>query len=51
MGVLKISDRPTQNEMELNACVFDGFVAETDSMEISILPVEKDWLDPDDELS
>jgi hypothetical protein len=50
-GVLKISDSPRRNERELNVCVFDGFVAESDRMEFSILPVEKDWLDPDDQLT
>jgi hypothetical protein len=49
-GVLKIGDRPGRNERMLNACVFDGLVAETDRMELAILPVEQDWLDPDDPL-
>lgn len=50
-GVLKISDRPGRNERTLNACVFDGYVTESDRMEIAILPEEQDWLDPDDPLA
>jgi hypothetical protein len=49
-GVLKIGDRPGSNERTLNACVFDGLVAESDRMELAILPEEQDWLDPDDPL-
>jgi hypothetical protein len=51
MGVLNISDRPGRNERTLNACVFDGLVAESDRMEFAILGVEQDWLDPDDTLA
>jgi len=50
-GHYHISDWPGRNEMELNLCVFDGYVAEKDNMSISLLPIEEDWLDPDDELS
>jgi photosystem II stability/assembly factor-like uncharacterized protein len=50
-GVLKISDAAGQNERVLNVCIFDGLVAETDAMQFAILPVEKDWLDPDDLLA
>jgi hypothetical protein len=50
-GTIKIDDFPTRNERALDVCIFDGFVAESDRMEISMLPVEEDWLDPDDELS
>lgn len=50
-GHFKISDRPGANERELNVCVFDGYVAEKDSMSISLLPTEEDWLTRDDELS
>ena len=49
-GVLKIGDRPGGNERTLNVCVFDGLVAESDRMELAILPEEQDWLDPDDPL-
>jgi hypothetical protein len=49
-GSLKIGDSPGSNERTLNACLFDGFVAETDRMELAILPEEQDWLDPDDPL-
>ena len=49
-GELKISDRPGKNEVQLNVCVFDGLVAESDRMQLAILPVEQDWLDPDDPL-
>lgn len=49
-GVLKIGDRPGSNERTLNACVFDGLVAESDRMQLAILPEEQDWLDPDDPL-
>jgi hypothetical protein len=49
-GVLKISDKPGTNELHLNVCVFDGLVSETDRMQVGILPVEQDWLDPDDRL-
>lgn len=50
-GRYHISDWPGRNEKELNVCVFDGYVAEQDSMSISLLPIEENWLDPDDELS
>ena len=50
-GNVKISDSPGSNECELDVCIFDGYVAEKDSMSISLLPIEDDWLDPDDELS
>ena len=50
-GNLKISDSTGTNEFELNVCVFDGYVAEKDNMSVSLLPIEDDWLDPDDELS
>jgi hypothetical protein len=45
------SDLPGHNKKQLNVCIFDGYVAEKDNMSISLLPIEKDWLDPDDELS
>jgi photosystem II stability/assembly factor-like uncharacterized protein len=50
-GHIKISDWPRLNEKQLDVCIFDGYVAETDNMSISLLPIEEDWLDPDDELS
>lgn len=50
-GTMEIDDFPTRNERTLDVCIFDGFVAEEDRMEISMLPVEEDWLDPDDPLS
>jgi hypothetical protein len=50
-GELKLGDRPGVNEATVNAVVFDGLVAESDSMDLSILPVEQDWLDSDDPLS
>ncbi len=49
-GVLKISAAPGRNERVLNACLFDGLVAEADRLELAILPLEKDTLDPDDPL-
>lgn len=49
-GVLKVSDAAGRNELVLNTCIFDGLVTDTDQMELAILPVEKDWLDPDDKL-
>ncbi len=50
-GNYKIGDWPGRNEMEFKQCVFDGYVAERDNIEISLLPIEEDWLDPDDELA
>lgn len=50
-GVYRISDRPGRNVRELDACIFDGYVEESDRMALSILPIEHDWLDPDDELA
>ncbi len=50
-GYYKISDRPGRNEQVIDTCLFDGFVAEEDRMTVSLLPVEEDLLDPDDELS
>jgi hypothetical protein len=39
---LKIGDSRESNERTLNACLFDGFVAETDRMELAILPEEQE---------
>lgn len=50
-GVLKISDKPGRNERKLDVCVFDGFVTETDAMELAIAPLEHDWPDADDTLA
>ena len=50
-GELKIGDQPGANEATLDAAIFDGLVAESDRMDMSILPVEQDWLDPDDPLA
>lgn len=50
-GHLRISDWPTHNEQPLGTCIFDGYVSEKDNMSISLLPIEDDWLDPDDELT
>ncbi|MEW6736956.1 MAG: hypothetical protein AB1489_37050 [Acidobacteriota bacterium] len=50
-GNLRIDDWPGSNERLLNVCIFDGYVAEKDNMSISLLPIEEDWLDPNDELS
>lgn len=49
-GILRISDKPGRNEREIDACIFDGYVTENDRMEVAIVPVEEDWLDPDDSL-
>ncbi len=49
-GHLEISDRPGRNELQLDTCIFDGYVAEKDNMSLSLLPLEEDWLDPDDRL-
>jgi len=50
-GYYRISDRPGRNEQIIDTCLFDGFVAEEDRMTVSLLPVEADLLDPNDELS
>jgi len=50
-GHYHISDWPGRNEKELDVCVFDGYVTEKDNMAVSLLPIEEDWLDPDDELT
>jgi hypothetical protein len=47
-GLLKIGDDPGSNEQVLNICLFDGYVAERDNMQLTLLPVEEDLLDPDD---
>ena len=49
-GCYRISDRAGRNEQVIEACIFDGFVAEEDRMTVSLLPVEKDLLSPDDPL-
>lgn len=49
-GVMKISDRPGQNEVVLDVTLFDGFVAEKDSMTIEIQPTERDTFTRDDRL-
>ncbi|MBZ0280552.1 MAG: hypothetical protein K8L97_07400 [Anaerolineae bacterium] len=49
-GNIHISDFPSKNTAVLDVCVFDGLVMENDNMQLSVLPVEEDWLDPDDEL-
>lgn len=50
-GALKISDKPGHNERQLDVCIFDGLVAETDFMAVSIQPMESDWPDSDDSLA
>jgi hypothetical protein len=50
-GTYKIGDRKGHNEQIIDTCIFDGFAAEEDWMTISLLPVEKDILGPDDKLS
>jgi hypothetical protein len=50
-GFYKISDRKGHNEQIIDTCIFDGFVAEQDWMTISLLPVERDLIGPDDKLS
>jgi hypothetical protein len=50
-GYITIDQTSGRNERELKECIFDGYVTEDDRMEISLLPVEQDWLDPDDPLS
>jgi hypothetical protein len=48
-GESRISD--SDGRTDLNLCVFDGFVTESDSMEFAILPVDEDWLDPHEPLA
>jgi hypothetical protein len=50
-GIVKLSDQAGRNEWTVNACVFDGFVTETDAMSVKIEAVEKDLFDPDDRLA
>jgi hypothetical protein len=50
-GIVKISDKPGQNVRNLNVCVVDGYLIDSDRMTISVQPVEQDWLDPDDKLT
>ncbi len=47
-GTYQMSD--TSGEHPIDACLFDGYVAEDDSMTVTIQPVEHDLLDPDDPL-
>ena len=47
-GVLKISDRPGENVLELERVVFDGYAGEELAIEIS--GTEHDTFDPDDSL-
>lgn len=50
-GVKKISAAPGRNEWAINTCVFDGFVADSDSMTFGIRAVEKNTYDPDNRLA
>lgn len=50
-GILKVSDSPGKNELSLDVCVFDGWVADSDQMEFSVLPIERDTFDADDTLA
>jgi photosystem II stability/assembly factor-like uncharacterized protein len=47
-GHLEISDAPGKNVRQVDACIFDGYVAESDRLSFSIQPVEEDWPDHDD---
>jgi photosystem II stability/assembly factor-like uncharacterized protein len=49
-GEVKIGDKPPPAEHTFDVCIFDGYVAEGESMTLEIAPTEHDWLDPDDEL-
>lgn len=50
-GAVKLGDQPGRNEWTVNACVFDGYVAEADAMTLTIDAVEHDLFDPDDRLA
>ena len=47
-GVLKVSDKPGHNVVELDTVIFDDFAA--DDLRIEIIAVEEDTFDPDDSL-
>lgn len=47
-GVLKLGDRAGSNVLALGVTLFDGLVAEKDTMTIEIQPVERDTFTPDD---
>jgi hypothetical protein len=50
-GVIKVSDKKGRNELELNLCLFDGYVADKESMTLKIQPMERDTFTPDDNLA
>jgi hypothetical protein len=47
-GVYKISDAPGYNEQTIDQCIFDGYVSGSDTMTVTVQPVEKDTFDCDD---
>ncbi|MES1240652.1 MAG: hypothetical protein ABUT39_03440 [Acidobacteriota bacterium] len=49
-GYYEISDHEGRNEKVIDACIFDGFVAEKDRLTVSLWPVEEDCIDSDDRL-
>lgn len=47
-GIIKMSDKSGQNSYELNLCLFDGYVADKESMTLNIQPMERDTFTHDD---
>ena len=45
---MKLGDRAGSNVLALGVTLFDGLVAEKDTMTIEIQPVERDTFTPDD---
>jgi hypothetical protein len=46
-GTMKVG---SGGSLEVHATLFDGYVAESDNMTLTVAPVEQDWLDADDAL-
>jgi photosystem II stability/assembly factor-like uncharacterized protein len=49
-GFISIGDKGAKSVRELNVVLYEGFVGVEDNMEVTILPIELDYFDPDDQL-
>lgn len=50
-GIIKMSDKTGKNTYKLDLCLFDAYVADKESMTLSIQPMERDTFTPDDKLA
>ncbi|HWI93040.1 MAG TPA: hypothetical protein VNT20_17305 [Flavisolibacter sp.] len=50
-GVIKVSDKKGRNQLKADVCLFDGYIADKESITLKIQPMERDTFTPDDKLA